>query len=134
MNIFIFFMPNCLARRVNNAAESSKVSTAIFDLLELVDTEPEPKKVEVPADSRQKRGRKVLPSDQPRIDGIHDINDKEKQCGRGAPLSQIDEEVSEKLVSFLPRSGLSAISGTKIRVSNARGWKRQLHCQDCASF
>ena len=61
---------------------------------------PEPEKADtitVPAHTRKKRGRKPLPKDLPRIDVIHDIDESEKVCACGCPLSRIDEEVSEKL-------------------------------------
>jgi len=43
--------------------------------------------------ARKKSGRKPLPKDLPRIDIIHDISEEQKQCGCGARLSCIGEEV-----------------------------------------
>jgi len=57
--------------------------------------------VDVPAHTRKKRGRKPLPKDLSRIDIIHDLSDKEKQCACGACLSRIGEEVCEKL-DYIP--------------------------------
>ena len=62
--------------------------------------EPEPEKAEtitVPAHTRQKRGRKPLSKDLPRIDVIHDIDESEKVCACGCRLIKFDEERSEKL-------------------------------------
>jgi len=51
----------------------------------------------IPAHARRKRGRKALPKDLPRIDIIHDLSEEQKQCGCGARLNCIGEEVCEKL-------------------------------------
>jgi transposase len=58
-------------------------------------------KITVGAHTRKKRGRKPLPEDLPRIDIIHDLSEDEKQCGCGARLSYIGEEVCEKL-DYIP--------------------------------
>jgi transposase len=69
----------------------------LFDLPEPAEIEPAPEIVEVPAHSRRKRGRKPLPASLPRIEVVHDIDEAQKQCGCGASLSRIGEEVAEKL-------------------------------------
>lgn len=53
--------------------------------------------VEVPAQTRRKRGRKPLPSDLPRVEVIHDLKEEEKVCGRGCRMDRIGEETSEQL-------------------------------------
>ena len=53
--------------------------------------------IDIPAHRRRKKGRKPLPGDLPRIDIIHDLSEDEKQCGCGARLSRIGEDISEKL-------------------------------------
>ena len=53
------------------------------------------------AHARKKRGRKPLAKDLPRVDVIHDLSEEQKQCGCGARLSCIGEEVSEKL-DYIP--------------------------------
>ncbi len=53
--------------------------------------------VTVPSHTRQKRGRKPLPKDLPRVEVVHDISDEEKICACGCHLSRIGEETSEKL-------------------------------------
>jgi transposase len=58
-------------------------------------------KITVGAHTRKKRGRKPLPEDLPRIDIIHDLSEDEKQCGCGARLRCIGEEVCEKL-DYIP--------------------------------
>ena len=55
----------------------------------------------IAAHTRKKRGRKALPQDLPRIDIIHDLSEAQKQCGCGARLSRIGEEVCEKL-DYIP--------------------------------
>jgi transposase len=71
----------------------------LFDMPENPPEEPENEEQEitVPEHTRQKRGRKKLPEDLPRIDVIHDIGKEEKHCDCGTELSRIGEEVSEKL-------------------------------------
>ncbi len=59
--------------------------------------EPEKETVAIEAHQRQKRGRKALPKDLPRVEVIHDIDESKKVCGCGTHLSRIGEEVSEKL-------------------------------------
>jgi len=54
-------------------------------------------KLVIPEHTRKKRGRKPLPADLPRVDVIHDIPEKEKQCDCGASLNCIGQDVSEKL-------------------------------------
>jgi transposase len=53
--------------------------------------------VVIEAHARKKRGRKPLPSELPRVDVVHDISEEEKQCGCGAEMIRIGEEVCEKL-------------------------------------
>lgn len=73
----------------------------LFDMPEPEDVEKavevEEEKVEVPAHSRKKKGRKPLPEELPRIEVIHDISEEEKVCKCGAHLSRIGEEICEKL-------------------------------------
>ncbi len=54
-------------------------------------------KIEVPAHTRRKRGRKPLPADLPRIEIVHDLTEEEKICGCGCKMVTIGKEVSEKL-------------------------------------
>jgi transposase len=58
-------------------------------------------RIVIAAHARKKRGRKPLPKDLPRIDIIHDISEQQKQCGCGARLSRIGEDVCEKL-DYIP--------------------------------
>jgi transposase len=69
----------------------------LFDMPEPTEIEPERETVEVPAHTRQKRGRKPLPVELPRVEVVHDVDEAEKTCGCGARLAKIGEEVSEKL-------------------------------------
>jgi len=72
---------------------------SLFDMPENPPEEAENKEDEiiVPEHSRKKKGRKKLPEDLPRFDVVHDIDEKDKDCGCGAQLSRIGEDVSEKL-------------------------------------
>jgi transposase len=47
--------------------------------------------------TRNRPKRKPLPAELPRVEVIHDIDEKEKVCACGARLCRIGEEVSEKL-------------------------------------
>jgi transposase len=53
--------------------------------------------IEVKGHRRQKRGRKPLPDNLPRIEVVHDIAEDDKHCACGAALSRIGEETCEKL-------------------------------------
>lgn len=53
--------------------------------------------VTVKSYSRNKRGRRPLPEDLPRVDVIHDLTEEEKSCACGCMKSRIGEEVSEQL-------------------------------------
>lgn len=55
----------------------------------------------VPAHRRKKRGRRPLPENLPRVDIIHDLDEEQKQCGCGAHLTYMSEEVCEKL-DYIP--------------------------------
>ncbi|MET4693790.1 IS66 family transposase [Endozoicomonas lisbonensis] len=61
--------------------------------------EPDPEEsVTVAEHTRQKKGRKPLPKDLPRVREEHDIRDDEKNCsGCGNQLHRIGEEVTEQL-------------------------------------
>lgn len=54
-------------------------------------------KIEVPAHTRKKSGRKPLPEGLPRVEVVHDLAAEEKICSCGSELSRIGEEVSEQL-------------------------------------
>jgi transposase len=62
--------------------------------------EPEEETVTVEKHSRVKPGRKPIGEHVPRIEIRHDIDEAEKQCGCGAELVAIGEEVSERLVAI----------------------------------
>lgn len=53
--------------------------------------------IEVKGHRRQKRGRKPLPDNLPRVEVVHDIAEDDKLCACGAALSRIGEETCEKL-------------------------------------
>ncbi|MCB2218555.1 MAG: IS66 family transposase, partial [Desulfobulbaceae bacterium] len=80
-----------------NTAREDSPQLPLFDMPEPAGIEPERETVEVPAHARQKRGRKPLPVELPRVEVVHDIDEAEKTCGCGARLDKIGEDVSEKL-------------------------------------
>jgi transposase len=53
--------------------------------------------IRVEAHERGKPGRRKLPEGLPRVEVVHDLEEKEKVCGCGAALSRIGEERSEQL-------------------------------------
>jgi len=61
------------------------------------------KRVNVPAHSRKKAGRKPLPADLPRVEIVHDVAEQDKICGCGSVKSRIGEEVLEQL-DIIPSS------------------------------
>jgi transposase len=66
---------------------------------------PEPEGIEeenteiirISGHSRKKPGRKPLPEDLPRVEVIHDLDEKDKVCACGCQLKRIGEETSEQL-------------------------------------
>ncbi|MBL0379923.1 MAG: IS66 family transposase zinc-finger binding domain-containing protein [Desulfofustis sp. PB-SRB1] len=64
---------------------------------EPAEIEPEPETIEVPRPHPYKARKKTLPEELPRVELVHDIDEADKQCGCGAPLSKIGEDVCEKL-------------------------------------
>ncbi len=71
----------------------------LFDMPEPdPESEPiEPETVAITSHRRRKKGRQPLPEALPRVEIVHDIDEQEKTCHCGSPLSKIGEEVSEKL-------------------------------------
>lgn len=67
----------------------------LFDMPEPVDEEEEAEEVHIPGHTRKKRGRKPLPEELPRVEEVHDIDNK--ICACGCELKRIGEEVSEQL-------------------------------------
>jgi len=70
-------------------AEAEESAEAVFE---------ESPEIEIPAHNRKKAGRKPLDPDLPREVIVHDLEDEEKICGCGSPLSRIGQEVREQLV------------------------------------
>ena len=70
----------------------------LFDMPEPEGLEEEPaEEIQVPGHTRKKRGRKPLPEDLPRVEVVHDIDEKDKTCPCGCELKKIGEETSEQL-------------------------------------
>jgi transposase len=84
-------------KKSEKSRDENSPQLMLFDMPEPEEVEPQRETIEVEAHKRQKRGRKPLPEDLPRIDVVRDIDEAENQCGCGASLSRIGEEVSEKL-------------------------------------
>jgi len=92
----------------------------LFDMPEPEGPEEEAgEEIRIPAHSRKKRGRKPLPEDLPRVDVVHDIDDKDKICACGCQLRKIGEEISEQL-DIIP---------AKIRV--IRNIRLKYACPEC---
>lgn len=64
---------------------------------EIAAEETKAAEITVPSHTRKKGGRRPLPADFPREEVVHDLEETEKVCACGAPLSCIGEESSEKL-------------------------------------
>lgn len=79
------------------AGEEASPQLLLFDMPEPAEIEPAKEEIQVEAHIRKRRGRKPLPADLPRVEVVHDIDDKDKTCGCGATLTRVGEEVSEKL-------------------------------------
>jgi transposase len=95
---------NSLLRKALFAPKSEKKPLGESPQLPLFDMPENPpakennqEEIVIPEHTRKKGGRKKLPDNLPRVDVIHDIPDEEKICGCGCELSQIGEEVTEKL-------------------------------------
>ena len=68
----------------------------LFDMPEPVDDEDDnAEEIHVPGHTRKKCGRKPLPEELPRVEEVHDIDNK--ICACGCELKRIGEEVSEQL-------------------------------------
>ena len=71
---------------------------SLFDMPEPEWLEEESaEEVHVPGHTRKKRGRKPLPEELPRVEVVHDIDEKDKTCACGCALKKIGEETSEQL-------------------------------------
>ncbi|MBA3012930.1 MAG: IS66 family transposase [Proteobacteria bacterium] len=79
----------------------------------------EPEETIVASHTRQKRGRKPLSVDLPRVDVIHELTEEERQCACGCLKSRIGEEVSEQL-DYIP---------AKVRV--IRNIRYKYACKNC---
>lgn len=67
----------------------------LFDMPEPEIPKEDEKESQVAGYTRKKSGRKVLPMDLPRVEILHDVEDK--TCGCGNEMNRIGEEVSEQL-------------------------------------
>jgi len=61
----------------------------------------EEEQIAVSPHSRKKRGRKPLPEHLPRVDVIHDLDDEDKMCACGYPMSRIGQDECEK-ADYIP--------------------------------
>jgi transposase len=80
------------------ASESAHIQMNLFNEPEAGVPEKEiDEEITIAQHTRKKSGRKRLPEDLPRIEVVHDLSEKEKQCECGCVKDKIGEEVSEKL-------------------------------------
>jgi len=84
-------------RGVEIAAEQGHLFNEIEALA--ASSEAAPEAVQIPAHERQKRGRKKLSAELPRVEIVHDLPEDQKVCGtcEGTALKRIGEESSEQL-------------------------------------
>ena len=95
-----FFQKQLFGRKTEKRpAESEGQQLHLFNEAEALTQEEkaEEKPLVVPEHTRRRPKRKPLPEDLPRVEVIHDIDEDQKICSCGVPLSRIGEEVSEKL-------------------------------------
>lgn len=94
------------AQLFGRSSEQSKVAdispdqARLFNEVEALATAAETASecVSIPAHQRQKRGRKPLSAELPRVDVVHDLPEHEKVCATdGTPLVRIGEETAEQL-------------------------------------
>jgi len=76
----------------------------------------------VPAHTRKRAKKRQLPTDLPRCEVVHDLNDEQKQCACGLDMSVIGEEVLEQL----------AIVPQQFYVIVHRKLKYACSCKGCA--
>ena len=86
-------------KSIINDSEPEMQSLFSTDDLDIREAGPDTEDEEITIKEHQskKKGRKPLPDFLPRTKIIHDIAESEKQCGCGAQLSCIGEDVFEKL-------------------------------------
>jgi len=85
-------------KKSEKLTEAELLDAFLFNEAEEALREQPTKTTTVRKHSRKRRGkRKPLPSELPRKEVIHDLDDKDKVCGCGHELKRIGEEVSEKL-------------------------------------
>ena len=93
---------------------------SLFDIPEPECTlSEEPEETIVKSHTRRKKGRKPLPENLPRIEVIHELSEKERQCGCGCLKTHFGQEVSEQL-EFIP---------AKLRV--IRNIRYKYVCKNC---
>lgn len=75
----------------------------LFNEAEAIVCEKPKESVIVSEHTRQKTKRKPLPSYLPRVDVIHDIDEKDKLCGCGEKLCRIGEEAMKSSILYRQR-------------------------------
>lgn len=78
-----------------------------------------PETVTVGEHTRQKKGRKPLPANLPRVDVVHELSEEERQCSCGSLKERMGQEVSEQL-DYIP---------AKVRV--IRNIRYKYACKNC---
>jgi len=96
-----FFKEKLFGRRSEVWSDADLQQMRLFNEAEAgVEAKPqggERETVTVPAYERGKPGRRKLPEGLPRVEVVHDLEEREKVCGCGASLSRIGQETSEQL-------------------------------------
>ena len=78
-----------------------------------------PEAVTVEEHTRQKKGRKPLPANLPRVDVVHELSQEERQCNCGSLKERMGQEISEQL-DYIP---------AKVRV--IRNIRYKYACKNC---
>jgi transposase len=110
-------------RKTEKLPKPDQQQMLLFDEEQADDPEEthSPEQVTVPEHTRNKRGRKPLPEELPRIEVVLDIDESEKICGCGCELSHIGNDTSEKLeispANRTPANPICGYIGEAIRTS-----------------
>jgi len=96
-----FFKGKLFGRRSEVWSDADLQQMRLFNEAEAgVEAKPkeeERETVTVPTYERGKPGRRKLPEGLPRVEVVHDLEEREKVCACGAALSRIGQETSEQL-------------------------------------
>lgn len=99
------FQIQMYGRKSEKISKEDALQMRLFDELEMILEEPEPKASEtttIKEHTRKRGGRKKLPDHLERRDEVHDLSTEEKTCECGCLKKRIGEEITEKLEVIPP--------------------------------